>query len=87
MYCFFVFLVVVVLVFITKSLIQGSHNAGGQFYSLFKYREKYTRSNILKTQEVYFKEIGLLPLKKDDYSFFIGANQWKQLTERGQYSV
>ena len=45
------------------------------------------RSNILQTQEVYFKEIGLLPLKKDDYSFFIGANQWKQLTERGQYSV
>ena len=44
------------------------------------------RSNILQTQEVYFKEIGLLPLKKDDYSFFIGANQWKQLTERGQYS-
>ena len=41
------------------------------------------RSNILQTQEVYFKEIGLLPLKKDDYSFFIGANQWKQLIEEG----
>ena len=33
------------------------------------------RSNILQTQEVYFKEIGLLPLKKDDYSFFIGAKR------------
>ena len=70
-----VFLVVVVLVVITKSLIQGSHNAGGQFYSLFQNREKYSRSNILQTQDVYLKEIGLLPLKKDDYSFFIGANQ------------
>ena len=72
-----------VLVVITKSLIQGSRNAGGQFYSLFQNREKYSRSNILQTQDVYLKEIGLLPLKKDDYSFFIGANQWKQLTEEG----
>ena len=65
-----------VLVVITKSLIQGSRNAGGQFYSLFQNREKYSRSNILQTQDVYLKEIGSLPLKKEDYSFFIGANQW-----------
>ena len=45
------------------------------------------RSNILQTQEVYLKEIGLLPLKKDDCSFFIGANQWtNSLQKRGQYS-
>ena len=72
----FVFLVVVVLVVITKSVIQGSRNAGGQFYSLFQNREKYSITNILQTQDVYLKEIGSLPLKKEDYSFFIGANQW-----------
>ena len=34
-----------------------------------------------------FDGIGLLPLKKDDYSFFIGANQWtNSLQKRGQYS-
>ena len=71
----FVFLVVVVLVVITKSVIQGSRNAGGQFYSLFQNREKYSITNILQTQDVYLKEIGSLPLKKEDYSFFIGANQ------------
>ena len=53
-----------VLVVITKSLIQGSRNAGGQFYSLFQNREKYSRSNILQTQDVYLKEIGSLPFKE-----------------------
>ena len=45
------------------------------------------RSSILQTQDVYLKEIGSLPLKKEDYSFFIGANQWtNSLQKRGQYS-